>query len=281
MRTFVIATLILLSLCIAARAEGKVPPRMLVLPLPPTAALDASAARAFDARLLVALDDTKRVVAVTHDEEPECTSPKCLATLGTAQGAAYVLSLSVVSEDGGLTLFGTVIDAATATAWRRVELPRVTVATLAKAPAELVPQIVGPPAGGTVVGFTRPASVAGQAAALAIIDQLTALRAFQVLPLEGADRSALTHRAELAITQLSIDEPRRHLCKFLDGTLVGTFSVTDLATGRVVFTKTVTVSASRRARFSTQAKLTDLLVDAAVGEWMTAFRAAGVLKPRR
>ncbi len=264
-----------------AHAEGKVLPRLLVLPLPPSDAIDANAARAFDARLLVALDDSKRVVTLTHDEEPECTTPKCLATLGSETGAAYVLSLSVVREDGGLTLFGTVIDAKTGTAWRRVELPRITTATLGKAPAELVPQIVGPPPGGIVLGFSRPSSVAGQTAALAVTDQLAALKAFKVQPLEGSDRSALTHRAELVITQLTIEEPRRHLCKFLDGTLVGTFSVIDLSNGHVIFTKTVTITESKRARFTTRGEVTDDLVAGAVTDWMTAFRASGTLKPRR
>ena len=46
------------------------------------------------------------------------------------------------------------------------------------------------------------------------------------------------------------------------------------ATGRVVFTKTVTATARRRAHFSSRAEITDLLVGQAVGDWMAALREA-------
>jgi hypothetical protein len=267
-----------------AHAETRAKPWILVLPLPQSHAIDANVARAFDARLLVALDDTKRVVTVTHDEDPECTTMTCLAALGVQTRSNYVLSLSVVREQEGLTLFGTLVDTKSATAWRRVELSRIDADQLSKmAPAELVPQILGTtPAAGSapVVGVTAPSSVAGRTAGLAITDQLTALRAFKVGTIDGTDRSALTHRAEIAISELTIARPRRLLCTYLDGQLVATFSVTELATGRVIFTKTVTVTASRREHFSSTAEVTDLLVSQAVEQWMTAFRQQGVLKPR-
>jgi hypothetical protein len=257
------------------------PPRILVLPLPPTTAIDANVARTFDARLLVALDDSRRVVTVTPSDEPECTTTSCLAELGAAADAQLVLSLSAVREDGGVTLFGTVIDTRTRTAVRRVELDRVTEVALAKqAPAALVPQIVGAPAGPTVLGVSSVGAGAAHTAALAMIDQLTALRAFKVLPLDGRDRSTLTHTAELTITQLTVDRRRKLLCTWLDGTLVGTFAITELATGRVVFTKTVTATAERRAHFSSRDEITELLVDQAVADWIAAFREARRAGPR-
>jgi hypothetical protein len=275
-------TLVVALLFVASTARADVKPRILVLPLAPSHAIDANVARSFDARLLVALDDTKRVVTVTHEDETDCTTMTCLADLGIKNTANYVLALSVVREDDGLTVFGTLVDTKSRTAWRRIELPRVTAETLSKmAPAELVPQILGtPPATATVVGITAPPSVAGKSAGLAINDQLTSLRAFKVAPLDGTDRSTLTHRADITISELTIARPRRYLCTFLDGTLVGTLAVTDLSNGRVIFTKTVSVTASRRAHFSSQAEVSQLLVDRAVDEWMIAFRQAGVLKPR-
>src|SRR5690348_7366633 len=100
-------------------------PRMLVLPLPASSAVDADTARAFDARLLVALDDSKQVVTVTASEEPDCTTTECLVELGTANDAALVLLVTAVKEDGAITLFGTVVDTKTEAATRRVELPGV------------------------------------------------------------------------------------------------------------------------------------------------------------
>jgi hypothetical protein len=267
------------------------PPRILVLPLPPATGLDANVARTFDARLLVALDDSKRVVTVTPSDEPDCASARCLAELGVAAGAALVLSLSAVREDNGVTLFGTVIDAGTQATVRRVELDRVTELALAKqAPAALVPQIVGAPPGPPVLGIaTLGAGGAGGAggtagdvahtAALAMTDQLAALRAFKVLPLDGTDRSTLTHTAELTISELAIDRRRHVLCTWFEGSLVGTFAITELATGRVVFTKTVTAATKRRAHFSSRAEVTDLLVDQAVDGWMAAFREARRARP--
>jgi hypothetical protein len=246
-----------------------------VLPLPPTAAVDASVARAFDARLLVALHDSKRVVAMTPSDEPVCTTTPCLAALGAAAGAGLVLSLSAVREDDGVTLFGTVVDVATGTAVRRVELDRVTEATLAKtAPAALVAQIVGAPAGPPVLGISPVGTGAARTAALALIDQLAAQRGFDVVPLDGTDRATLTHSAELVIDELAIDRRRRVLCTWFEGTLAGTFAITELATGRVVFSKTVTATAERRAHFSSRAEITEMLVDQAVAQWMAAFRAA-------
>jgi hypothetical protein len=277
------AVLALFAAAATARAAPP-PPRILVLPLPPTAALDANVARTFDARLLVALDDSRRVVTVTPSEEPDCTEASCLAELGAAAGAALVLSMSVVREDLGVTLFGTVIDVRTRAAVRRVELDRVTEVALAKqAPAALVPQIVGVPPGPPVLGISAPGdggAGAARTAALAMTDQLAALRAFQVVPLDGTDRSTLTHTAELTISELTIDRRRRVLCTWFEGTLVGTFAITELATGRVVFSKTVTATDRRRAHFSSRAEVADALVGQAVGDWMAAFREARRAGPR-
>src|SRR5262245_589322 len=106
--------LVALVMCLgSAGAFADAPPRVLVLPLPAGSAIDAGTARTFDARLLVALADTHRVVTVTPDDEPECTTLKCLAELGVAENAAYVLSLSLVREGEAITLFGTLIDSKT------------------------------------------------------------------------------------------------------------------------------------------------------------------------
>jgi hypothetical protein len=272
------AAVLVLVAATATATAAPPPPRILVLPLPPTTALDANVARTFDARLLVALDDSRRVVTVTPADEPDCTEASCLAELGATAGAALVLSMSVVREDLGVTLFGTVIDVRTRTAVRRVEVDRLTEVALAKqAPAALVPQIVGAPPGPPVLGISVVgAGDAGAArtAALAMTDQLAALRGFQVVPLDGTDRSTLTHTAELTIGELTIDRRRHVLCTWFEGTLVGTFAITELATGRVVFSKTVTATTKRRAHFSSRAEITDLLVDQAVGDWMAAFREA-------
>jgi hypothetical protein len=261
-----------------------------VLPLPPSSAVDAAIARAFDARLLVALDDTRRVATVTPDAEPECTSTSCLAELGTAAGAGLVLAMTVVREADGLTLFGTLVDARTATAARRIELARIAPASLARvAPAELVPQIVaaGPagPAGPAaasarrapaVLGMAPPASAAARGALLAIGDRLSAYRTFKVLPLGGADRSTLTHRAELVISELAVVDRRRGLCTWHDGTLTGTLSIVDLATGRAVFTRTVRLAESQRALTSSPDRVADALLGAAVADWIASFHASGI-----
>lgn len=252
-------------------------PRILVLPLPTSHALDASIARAFDARLLVALDDTRRVVTVTPSEEPDCTSTSCLAALGTAADAAYVLSLTAVREREGVTLFGTLVETKSAAAARRIEVARLDPATLARmAPAEVVPQIVAPPPGPTVLGISRPTSEHARSAALAIHDRLARYRTFRVAPLDGTDRSPLTHRAELVIDELSVVDRRRGLCTWHDGTLVGTFSITDLSNGRIAFTKTVRLTESQRALTSNRERVLEALLDAAVADWMSAFHSSGV-----
>lgn len=271
----------LLALCGTAAADTR--PKLLVLPLAPTQVIDANVARTFDARLLVALEDTKRVKTLTHDEEPECTTMKCLADLGTSTGAAYVLSLSVVREDGGLTVFGTLVDVASATAWRRIELPRVDTTTLARtAPKELVPQILGTVPTKAVLGFAKPASDVGVEVARTIADRVAALRAFEVAPFDGAaNRATPTHRAEIAVSELSITDRRRRICTWLEGRFVATFSVTDLTSGKVVFTKTVTVDEARRKHFSSEIEVREALVARAVEDWMAAFRPDTVVSKRR
>ena len=270
----------LVVLCAANSVQAE-PQKVLVLPLAPTHAISVDVARAFDARLLVALDDTRRIQTVTHDEETECTTLPCLASLGGKLGASYVLSLAVVPEGSTLTLFGTLVDVKTQTAWRRVELPKVSASSLAKAPAELVPQILGTTTGPTVLSWAKPTSVAGLTAATAISDQLVALRAFKVIPIDGVDRAPPTHRAELVIDELTIAEPRRALCKWYDGRLVGTFSIIELATGRVTWTKQVTATASKRTHFAARTDVIDEMVESAVARWVGAFRTAGVLKQKR
>jgi hypothetical protein len=96
-----------------------------------------------------------------------------------------------------------------------------------------------------------------------------------VVPLESTDRSTLTHRAELVITDLAVVDRRRGLCTWHDGVLVGTFSVTDLSNGRAVFTRTVRLAESLRALTSTREQVLDALLEAAVADWVTAFHASG------
>jgi hypothetical protein len=278
---FAVATLAGSAAADAPQAER---PRILVLPLPPSHAVDPGIARAFDARLLVALDDTRRVVTVTASDEPDCTSTSCLAALGTAADAAFVLSLTAVREADGLTLFGTLVDAKAAAAARRIELARIDPASLARmAPAELVPQIVAagvvaapaarPPA---VLGISQPTTAFARAALLALHDRLAAYRSFKVLPLDGTDRSTLTHRAELVISELAVVDRRRGLCTWRDGTLVGTFAITDLSNGRAVFTRTVRLADSQRALTTKREQVVDALLEAAVADWTAAFHASGV-----
>lgn len=249
-------------------------PKVLVLPLAPTTAVDAGVARTFDARLLVALDDTRRVQTVTLDEEAECTSLTCLADLGTANRANYVLSMSIVKEEGGLTVFGTLVEVKSATAWRRIELPRVDATSLARnAAKELVPQILGTTTGATVLVFARPGNDIGIEAARVVQDRVAALRAFEVATFDGAsNRATPTHRAEILVTELTINEPRRRICTWLEGRLVGTFSVTELATGRVVFSKAVDVQENRRKAFSSRIEVRDAMLARAVEDWMIAFK---------
>jgi hypothetical protein len=267
-----------------ARAPDNEPPRILVLPLPPSHAVDASIARAFDARLLVALDDTRRVRTVTAEDEPECTSTSCLAAMGNAAGAAYVLAMTAVREADGLTLFGTLVEAKTATAARRVELTRIAPANLARmAPAELVPQIAAiaaPPATATrapaVLGIAAPTTAFARAAIFAVHDRLSAYRTFKVLPLDASDRSTLTHRAELTISELSVVDRRRGLCTWRDGTLIGTFAIIDLSNGRAVFTKTLHLTDSQRALTTKPEQVVDTLLETAVTGWMAAFHSSGI-----
>lgn len=277
MRFLVVVVLMCLANVAGADARHKV----LVLPLAPTHSISVDVARAFDARLLVALDDTKQIQTVTHDEDTECTTLPCLAALGGKLDASYVLSLAVVPEGQTLTLFGTLVDVKTGTSWRRIELPKVTASRLAQSPPELVPQILGTAPGPTVLAWSKPTSTAGLTAATAIHDQLVALRSFKVIPIDGVDRAPPTHRAELVIDELGIAEPRRALCRWYDGRLVGTFSIVELASGRVVWSKQVTATSSKRVHFSSRSDVIDEMTSDAVAGWMSAFRASGVLKPKR
>jgi hypothetical protein len=273
------ATIVAAAVSLVAGSALAEPTRILVLPLPASSAVDADVARAFDARVLVALDDTRRVATVTPSTEPECTTLACLAALGVAEGAAQVLSLSILREDGALTLFATLIDARTAAAARRAEIAGLSPADLARtAPAEVARQLVGTaPGAGAVLAVARPATRPGRAAATALTDRLAALGGFTVLPPDdGADKATVTHRAEIAVRDFAIVKRRHHVHRYLDGVLVGTLTITDLADGRAVFTKTIKVTVSRRARYSSTAEVTALLVEDAVADWMTAFRAADV-----
>ena len=119
--------LVLMLLVASAHAEK---PRVLVLPVTGQG-VDSSSASAFDARLLVALEDTRRITTVTLDEELDCTTAKCLADAATAAQAQAVLSMSLVREAEGLTLFATLLDARTGQTSRRVELTPLSANELA------------------------------------------------------------------------------------------------------------------------------------------------------
>lgn len=261
--------LVLLLLVASAHAEK---PRVLVLPIAAGQAADANAASAFDARLLVALEDTRRISTVTLDEELECTTAKCLAEAATAAQAQFVLSVSLVREAEGLTLFATLLDARTAQTSRRAELTPSSASELAAtAPVALAQRLFGAAPGPAVVGIVERGRASGAAAAIS--SRLAGLRSFTVVP---AARSGvtLTHRAEVNVTELSIVRRRHHIHHYLDGVLSATLTIVDLGGNRVVFSKPVKITVSRRARASSTAEVSALLAEAAASDWMTAFLAA-------
>jgi hypothetical protein len=267
-RALLVVTLVA-GLATTARADTS---RVLVLPLTANHVIEAGAASAFDARLLVALDDTKRVVTLTLDDELECTTPKCLADAGAAAKAQAVLSISLVRETDGLTLFATLLDVATAQPSGRAEIAPLSVSELTTtAPAQIAQRLFGAPAGSAVVGIAERGRAA--AAAEALSARLSALHSFLVVPAAHAGVT-LTHRAEVNVTELSITRRRHHVHNYLDGVLAGTFTLVELSSNRVVFAKPVKVTVSRRARTSSDAEVTALLADAAASDWMTAFLAA-------
>lgn len=266
----ILRSLIVLML-LAARAHAE-KPRVLVLPIAAGQAVDTGAASAFDARLLVALEDTRRVTTVTLDEELECTTAKCLADAATAAQAQSVLSLSIVREAEGLTLFATLLDARTSQTSRRVELTPLSPSELAaSAPVELAQRLFGAAPGPAVVGIVERGQASGAAAAIS--SRLAALRTFTVVP---AARSGvtLTHRAEVNVTEFSMVRRRHHVHHYLDGVLSATLTIVDVGRNRVVFEKPVKVTVSRRDRKSSTAEVSALLAEAAASDWMTAFLAA-------
>jgi hypothetical protein len=262
----------LLVLVLLAQAAHADKPRVLVLPIAAGQSVDTGAASAFDARLLVALEDTRRVTTVTLDEELECTTAKCLAEAATEAQAQSALSLTLVREAEGLTLFATLLDARTSQTSRRVELTPLSASELAaSAPVELAQRLFGAAPGPAVVGIVERGQASG--AAEAISSRLAALRTFTVV---AAARSGvtLTHRAEVNVTEFSIVRRRHHLRHYLDGVLSATLTIVDIGRNRVVFTKPVKVTVSRRDRKSSTAEVSALLAEAAASDWMTAFLAA-------
>ena len=247
-------------------------PRVLVLPLPAQGAVDPDVARAFDARLLVAIEETQRFTTVTLDEELDCDTPKCLADAATAAAANAVLSIAIVREGSKLSLFATLLDARTAKSTGRAELAGVAASELATtAPGLVAQRVFGAPPGPAIVAVAEHGKLAGAGASVS--SRLAALKAITVAPVTRAGLR-FTHRADVTIRELSITKARHHVHHYLDGVLVGTLEIVELAGDRVVFTKTVKVTESRRARTSSEAEVTALLVEAAVQDWMTAFHAA-------
>jgi hypothetical protein len=266
-----IRLLVLLVLVAGAHSAFADKTRVVVLPLT-AGADDRTAASAFDARVLVALEDTGRVTTVTLDEEPECTETRCLADAAKAANAQAVLSVSLVHEAGGLTIFATLVDARSATSARRIEVAVDTVDELtSRAPIEVAHRLFGAPSGPAIVGIVDKGR--GSGAAAAISSRLAALQSFSVVP---ANRPGvtLTHRADVSVTEFSITRRRHHIHHYLDGVLVATLTITDLGTNQVVFTKPVKETISRHARSSSDAEVTSLLAEAAANDWMTAFIAA-------
>lgn len=259
-----LAALALLAVAVAGSAARAEPlPRLLVLPLPPAAEVDAAVRRAFDARLLVALDASRRVATVTPSDEPECTTPACLVALAAEARAPRVVSLAVQREAGALAIYGAVLDAATGAAVRRVALARIAPDQLAQvAPVELVPQLLGRAPGPMVVAMAvpGPADPAGELARR-LGDRL------RFAPLDGRDRRAPTHRAEVRIERLAVVDRWRELWKWHDGELIGVLAITDLADGQVVFRQPLSLGVSRRLHFATRGDVVELLVADAIARW--------------
>ncbi len=255
----------------AAAAEAK--PRILVLPLAASDAARGDDGRLFDARLLVALGETGRVDTVTVSSEPECADADCLASVGVNAGATHVLTTTLLAEDGRLTLFATLIDAATGVSIRRTELAGLDAKALSKtAAADVARWAAGTPFT-VLLGVEVPTGATGRLAAGAVVDRLAALGSVPVVTLDAkTDRANLTHRAEIKVTEAKVVVRVHHVHRYLDGVLVATLSITDLASSKVIFSRTVKVTESRRWRFSSSAEVTALMVGGAVDEWMTAFR---------
>src|SRR5438067_1752227 len=158
-------------------------------------------------------------------------------------------------------------------------LASVAIAAALTAPALADPKPQVAPAKPKMLVLPLPASPALDANVARTFDArlLAALKAFKIAPLDGSDRSALTHRVDLTFDDLSITDRRHTLCNWHEGNLVGTFTITELASGRVVFTKTATVAEQRRTAFTSRSELIDIMLADAVEDWTSALQRSGVL----
>jgi hypothetical protein len=258
-------------------AGGEAATKILVLPLGATRAVGGDATRLFDARLLVALDETGRVDAITAPSEPECATADCLAALGSAAGASHVLSTTVLSEEGRLTLFATLIDSSSGVTVKRTELSGLDSTELSKGAAAEVARWVAGASSKLLLGVDVPKGAAGGLAATAMVDRISGLNTIPVIKLDDqVDRSGLSHRMDIKVTNLTIVKQIHHVHHYFDGVFVATLSVTDLSDRKVIFSRTVKTTASKRSRFSSKAEITALLIGGAIDEWMAAFRAEKV-----
>ena len=280
---------------------------LFVLPIARAWPVSESAGQLFEERIGIALSEAKRVRALSARDIPEtqqralpadlttCLTPACLKRLGGATGAERVLGIKIADDGGRATLFATVFDVRSGAIVQRREWPgraaepeltprlAAEVARWASGepPAVPAPPVAAPVARAPVVepgllvfGLApgEPASPQAQALLNELGTRLAGRPGFSLAFSEGPGTNP-SHRAAVKIEQMSVRNVPHHLERRQVGTLAATLSITDLASGTVLFAARAQTSVSEKGHRTNDAEVMAGLVTEIVTQWMDSFDA--------
>ena len=134
------------------------------------------------------------------------------------------------------------------------------------------PPFIGP--GLLVFGLApgEPPTPQGQALLSELGGRLAGRSEFSLALSEGPGTNP-SHRAEVKIEQMTVRNVPHHLERRQVGTLAASLSITDLASGTVVFAARAQASVSEKAHRANDAEVMAGLITEVVTQWMDSFDA--------
>jgi hypothetical protein len=269
-----------------------------------------SAATVFEERLTIALGEEGRMRAVSNRDVPAskrsrlpknlatCTDPECVKTLAEIMGVDRVLSVRLADDSGRVTCFSTVYDGRTGGPAERKEWPsyhgesglppqlassiaRWTrgEAPLAKPPAPVPPPSPKPIVLALALGPRQAESTEARALLTDLLGRLQAYSAFTVI--RAPAKTPTTHQGAIVVDHLDVTTRQHHVRHYREGTLHATLTITEAATGAVIFSLRGQAKTSGEAEHLTETQALGTLVAQVMEQWMAAFDAQQVSEKLR
>jgi hypothetical protein len=283
-----------------------------LLPVEGNWPVSESGATVFEERLTIALGNEGRVRAVGVSDVPSskrdrlpkslatCANPECVKSVSAIMGVDTVLRVRLANDNGQVTCFVTVYDGRNGGPLQRKEWPArygdsgvpaelagaIARWTRGEAPPPKAPVPAPAPAPKPTVlalglGPRQADSPEARALLADLLGRLQGNGVFSVVRAPALAKAPATHQGIIVVDHLDMATRQHHVHHYREGQLQATLTITEVATGAVIFSLRGQAKTSVEAEHVTELQVLGTLVGQVLEQWLAAFDAQQVSEKLR